>query len=65
MGGWLGQPRRRWCFQVATALGFVLTFLVASLTGIAGGGQVTALQMLFVNLVMDGPPAMSLDPGGR
>ncbi|ATW46833.1 hypothetical protein CGZ69_01235 [Streptomyces peucetius subsp. caesius ATCC 27952] len=35
-------------FQVSTALGFVTTFLV------------TALQILFVNLVMDGPPAMSL-----
>ena len=36
------------------------TFLVASLTGIAGGAPFTALQILFVNLVMDGPPAMSL-----
>ncbi|WP_127509105.1 cation-translocating P-type ATPase [Actinoplanes solisilvae] len=47
-------------FQVSTALGFVLTFLIASLTGIAGGAPFTALQILFVNLVMDGPPAMSL-----
>jgi Ca2+-transporting ATPase len=47
-------------FQVSTALGFVLTFLIASLTGIAGGTPFTALQILFVNLVMDGPPAMSL-----
>ncbi len=47
-------------FQVSTALGFVITFLVASLTGIAGGAPFTALQILFVNLVMDGPPAMSL-----
>ena len=47
-------------FQVSTALGFVLTFLVASITGIAGGAPFTALQILFVNLVMDGPPAMSL-----
>jgi Ca2+-transporting ATPase len=47
-------------FQVSTALGFVLTFLVASLTGLAGGAPFTALQILFVNLVMDGPPAMSL-----
>ena len=47
-------------FQVSTALGFVLTFLVASMTGIAGGAPFTALQTLFVNLVMDGPPAMSL-----
>ncbi|WP_351231243.1 HAD-IC family P-type ATPase [Streptomyces sp. NPDC002133] len=47
-------------FQVSTALGFVATFLVASLTGLAGGAPFTALQILFVNLVMDGPPAMSL-----
>jgi Ca2+-transporting ATPase len=47
-------------FQVSTALGFVLTFLVASVAGIAGGAPFTALQILFVNLVMDGPPAMSL-----
>ncbi|WP_432055288.1 cation-translocating P-type ATPase [Streptomyces sp. bgisy022] len=47
-------------FQVSTALGFVTTFLIASLTGLAGGAPFTALQILFVNLVMDGPPAMSL-----
>jgi P-type Ca2+ transporter type 2C len=41
-------------------LGFVATFLVASLTGIAGGAPFTALQILFVSLIMDGPPAMSL-----
>ena len=54
-------------FQVSTGLGFVITFLVASLTGIAGGAPFTALQILFVNLVMDGPPAMSLgvDPVSR
>lgn len=47
-------------FQVSTALGFVLTFLIASVTGLAGGAPFTALQILFVNLIMDGPPAMSL-----
>jgi Ca2+-transporting ATPase len=47
-------------FQVSTALGFVATFLIAAVTGIAGGAPFTALQILFVNLVMDGPPAMSL-----
>jgi P-type Ca2+ transporter type 2C len=47
-------------FQLSTALGFVVTFLAASVTGIAGGAPFTALQILFVNLVMDGPPAMSL-----
>lgn len=47
-------------FQVSTAFGFILTFLIASVTGLAGGVPFTALQILFVNLVMDGPPAMSL-----
>jgi hypothetical protein len=47
-------------FQVSTAFGFILTFLIAATTGIAGGAPFTALQILFVNLVMDGPPAMSL-----
>jgi Ca2+-transporting ATPase len=47
-------------FQVSTAFGFVLAFLIASMTGLAGGAPFTALQILFVNLVMDGPPAMSL-----
>jgi Ca2+-transporting ATPase len=47
-------------FQVSTALGFVITFLVASVTGIAGGAPFTALQILFVNLVMDSLPALSL-----
>lgn len=53
-------------FQVSTSLGFVMIFLFASLTGLAGGTPFTALQILFVNLVMDGPPAMSLgvDPVG-
>jgi P-type Ca2+ transporter type 2C len=45
---------------VSTALGFVHAFLVASVSGLAGGAPFTALQILFVNLVMDGPPAMSL-----
>ncbi|MEU3792433.1 cation-translocating P-type ATPase [Streptomyces fructofermentans] len=47
-------------FQVSTALGFVAVFLIASLTDLSGGAPFTALQILFVNLVMDGPPAMSL-----
>ncbi|NRQ33551.1 HAD-IC family P-type ATPase [Nonomuraea sp. NN258] len=53
-------------FQISTALGFVLIFLITSVTGIGGGAPFTALQILFVNLVMDGPPAMSLgvDPVG-
>lgn len=47
-------------FQLSTAMGFVLTFLVAALTGLAGGVPFAAVQVLFVNLIMDGPPAMSL-----
>ncbi len=47
-------------FQLSTSVGFVLAFLVAALTGLAGGVPFTAVQVLFVNLVMDGPPAMSL-----
>ncbi len=47
-------------FQLSTALGFVLTFLVASVTGIAGGVPFTAVQILFVNLILDGPPALAL-----
>ena len=54
-------------FQLSTAIGFVITFLVTGLTGIAGGVPFTAVQVLFVNLMMDGPPAMSLgvDPVSR
>ncbi|MEV1005066.1 HAD-IC family P-type ATPase [Nonomuraea sp. NPDC050202] len=53
-------------FQMSTAFGFVLTFLATSITGLAGGAPFTAVQILFVNLVMDGPPALSLgvDPAG-
>ncbi|MFI6532543.1 cation-translocating P-type ATPase [Nonomuraea sp. NPDC050547] len=53
-------------FQLSTAFGFVLTFLAASITGLAGGAPFTAVQILFVNLIMDGPPALSLgvDPAG-
>jgi magnesium-transporting ATPase (P-type) len=34
-------------------------FATASLTGAAGGAPFTALQILFVDLVMDGPPAIA------
>ena len=47
-------------FQLSTAFGFVLTFLAASLSGLASGAPFTSVQILFVNLVMDGPPALSL-----
>ena len=47
-------------FQIATSWGFVLVFLVASLFDVAGGVPFTALQILWVNVIMDGPPAMAL-----
>ncbi len=47
-------------FQLTTAFGFVLTFLVAATANIAAGVPFTPLQILFVNVLMDGPPALSL-----
>lgn len=47
-------------FQIATSWGFVLIFLTAGVLGIAAGAPFTALQVLWVNIIMDGPPAMAL-----
>ncbi|WP_185996224.1 cation-translocating P-type ATPase [Nocardioides campestrisoli] len=47
-------------FQIATAWGFVLVFLGAASFGIASGAPFTPLQVLWVNIIMDGPPAMTL-----
>ena len=47
-------------FQLTTAWGFVLIFLTAGMLGLAGGTPFTALQILWVNLIMDGPPALAL-----
>ena len=54
-------------FQLATTLGFAALFLLAALFGIADGKPFTAIAILWVNIVMDGPPAMALglDPTGR
>lgn len=43
-------------FQLTTAWGFVLIFLIAGVLGLAGGSPFTALQILWVNLIMDRPP---------
>lgn len=47
-------------FQLSTTLGFAVLFLAASLLGIAEGKPFTAIAILWVNLIMDGPPAMAL-----
>jgi Ca2+-transporting ATPase len=47
-------------FQLSTTLGFSLTFLFASLFDIAGRKPFTAIAILWVNIIMDGPPAMAL-----
>jgi Ca2+-transporting ATPase len=54
-------------FQLSTTIGFGLTFLTASAFAIAAGKPFTALQILWVNIIMDGPPAMALgtDPPSK
>ena len=47
-------------FQLSTTLGFALLFLAASAFGIAGGKPFAAIAILWVNIIMDGPPAMAL-----
>ena len=53
-------------FQLSTALGFAVLFLLAAVFGIASGKPFTAIAILWVNIIMDGPPAMALglDRGG-
>ena len=46
-------------FQLTTAWAFVLVFLASGLFGLAAV-PFSALQVLLVNIVMDGPPAMAL-----
>ena len=47
-------------FQLSTAIGFAVLFLAASLFGIANGKPFAAIAILWVNIIMDGPPAMAL-----
>ena len=47
-------------FQLSTAIGFAALFLAASVFGIAGGKPFAAIAILWVNIIMDGPPAMAL-----
>lgn len=47
-------------FQLSTTLGFALLYLAASILGVAGGKPFAAIAVLWVNLIMDGPPAMAL-----
>lgn len=45
-------------FQLSTNIGAILTVLGATLTGLPA--PFTPIQLLWINIIMDGPPAMSL-----
>ncbi len=45
-------------FQLSTNIGAILTVLVATLMGMPA--PFTAIQLLWINIIMDGPPAMTL-----
>uniref|UniRef100_A0AAU1ZP82 Cation-transporting P-type ATPase n=1 Tax=Streptomyces sp. NBC_00093 TaxID=2975649 RepID=A0AAU1ZP82_9ACTN len=45
-------------FQLATNIGAILTLLSASLAGLPS--PLAAAQLLWINIIMDGPPAMAL-----
>ena len=47
-------------FQLSTTIGFATVFLLASILDIAGRKPFTAIAILWVNIIMDGPPAMAL-----
>jgi Ca2+-transporting ATPase len=51
-------------FQLSTNIGAILSFLGATAAGLPA--PLTAIQVLWVNIIMDGPPAMALgvDPPG-
>ena len=52
-------------FQLSTNVGAILTFLGSSIMGLPA--PLSAVQILWVNIIMDGPPAMALgvDPVRR
>ncbi|NMF87468.1 cation-translocating P-type ATPase [Aromatoleum petrolei] len=45
-------------FQLSTNIGAILTVLAATLAGLPS--PFTAIQLLWINIIMDGPPAMTL-----
>ena len=45
-------------FQLSTNIGAILSVLGASLTGLPA--PLSAIQILWINIIMDGPPAMTL-----
>jgi len=45
-------------FQLSTNIGAILTVLAATLMGLPA--PFTAIQLLWINIIMDGPPAMTL-----
>lgn len=45
-------------FQLSTNIGAILTVLAATLMGMPA--PFTAIQLLWINIIMDGPPAMTL-----
>ncbi len=55
-------------FQLSTNIGAILTIITASLLGWPGDGRAffAPIALLWVNIIMDGPPAMALgvDPPG-
>jgi Ca2+-transporting ATPase len=50
-------------FQMATLVGFILSFLAAGFFGIAGGVPFNPLQILWINWFIDGPIGVALGFG--
>jgi Ca2+-transporting ATPase len=47
-------------FQLSTTLGFAALFLASAVLGVSSGKPFGAIAILWVNIIMDGPPAMAL-----